>query len=156
MLSHRRALLQRALGTAAAVTLAATATFVAPASADHGAEEHAQECRDTPKYPGSPNPWLKVVAEDNTFDADCLEAPAGRKFRIYLENRDGDPHNISIYSADPSKDKKAEQLYKGKPVKGPGQEEYALDEMPPGEYVFRCDKVDAMSGTLVIPEPKKK
>ena len=155
MLSHRRALLLRALGTAAAVTLAATATFVAPASADH-AKEHAQECRDTPKYPGSPNPWLKIVAEDNAFDADCLQAPAGRKFRIYLENRDGDPHNISVYSADPSKDKKAEQLYKGKPVKGPGQEEYALDEMEPGEYFFKDDKTPGMTGTLVVPKPKKK
>jgi hypothetical protein len=155
LLSHRRALLSRALGTAVAVTLAATATFVAPASADH-AKERAQDCRDTPEYPGSPNPWLKIVAEDNAFDADCLQAPANRKFRIYLENRDADPHNISIYSADPSTDKTAEQLYKGKPVKGPGQEEYALDEMAPGEYFFQDDKTPGMTGTLVVPEPKKK
>ena len=154
MLSHRRALLLRALGTATAVTLAATATFVAPAFADHG-KEHAQECRDTPKYPGSPNPWLKIVAEDNAFDAGCLQAPANRKFRIYLENRDSDTHNISIYSGDPSTDKNAEQLYKGKPVKGPGQEEYALDEMPPGEYFFKDDKTPGMTGTLSIPKPKK-
>jgi plastocyanin len=148
-------LLQRALGTAAAVTIATTAGFVAsPASADH-AGSHAEECRETPKYPGSPNPWLKVVAESNNFDADCLQAPANRKFRIYLENRDVDPHNLSIYSADPAKDKKAEQLYKGKAIKGPGQEEYALDQMEPGEYFFKCDKTPGMTGTLVIPKPKK-
>ena len=68
------------------------------------------------------------MAEDNEFDAECLRAPANRQFRIYLENRDADPHNLSIYSADPAKDEKAEQLYKGKAIKGPGQEEYALDE----------------------------
>ncbi len=156
MHSHRRALLSRALATAAAVTMAATASFIAPASADHGADHAEKECRGYPEYPGSPNPWIKVVAEDNTFDTDCLEAQANRKFRIYLENRDSAPHNISIYSGDPSKDEKAEPVYEGKPVKGPGQEEYALDGMPPGKYVFRCAKVDAMSGTLLIPEPKKK
>jgi len=152
--SHRRTLLQRALGTTAVVTLAATAAFVAPASADH-AKDHAPECRGYPKYPGSPNPFIKIVAEDNAFDADCLQAPANRKFRIYLENRDSDPHNISVYSGDPSKDKKAEQLYKGKAIKGPGQEEYALDEMPPGEYFFKDDKTPGMTGTLTIPKPKK-
>jgi hypothetical protein len=155
LLFHRTALFSRALGTAAAVTLAATATLAAPAFADH-AKGHAEECRDTPKYPGSPNPWLKIVAEDNAFDAGCLQAPANRKFRIYLENRDGDPHNLSIYSGDPSTDKNAEELYKGKAVKGPGQEEYALDEMEPGEYFFQDDKTPGMTGTLVIPEPKKK
>jgi hypothetical protein len=153
--SHRRALLQRALATAAVVSMAATAAFVAPASADHGADHATKECRGYPSYPGSPNPWIKIVAEDNRFDADCLEAPANRKFRIYLENRDSDPHNISIYSADPSKDKKAEQLYEGKAIKGPGQEEYAIDEMPPGEYFFQDDKTAGMSGTLSIPKPKK-
>jgi hypothetical protein len=155
LLPHRRALLQRALGTAAAVSVAATAAFVAPASADH-AKDHAVECRGYPRYPGSPNPWLKVVAEDNEFDADCLEGPANRKFRIYLENRDSDPHNVSIYTGDPSKDKKAEQVFKGKAVKGPGQEEYAIDELPPGEYLFKDDKTPGMTGTLVIPKDKKK
>jgi len=154
--SHRRTLLPRALATVAVATMACTATFVAPAYADHGAGHAKTECRGYPKYPGSPNPWIKVVAEDNTFDTDCLQAPANRKFRIYLENRDSDPHNISIYSADPKKDKKAEQLYKGKAVKGPGQEEYAIDEMPPGDYVFKDDKTDGMTGTLKIPDPKKK
>jgi cupredoxin-like protein len=152
---HRKVLLQRALATAAGATIAATAAFVAPASADHGADHAEKECRGYPKYPGSPNPWIKVVAEDNTFDTDCIQAPANRPFRIYLENRDADPHNISIYSADPKKDKKAEQLYKGKAVKGPGQEEYAIEAMEPGEYVFKDDKTDGMIGDLSIPKPKK-
>ena len=155
MHSHRRALVQRALATAAVVTMAATAAFAAPASADHGADHAEKECRGYPSYPGSPNPWIKIVAEDFKFDTDCLLGPANRPFRIYLENRDSDPHNISIYSADPKKDKKAQQLYKGKAVKGPGQEEYAIDPMEPGEYVFKDDKTDGMTGTLSIPKPKK-
>ena len=157
MRPHRRALLQRAFATTAVVTLAATAAFVAPASADHGADHAEKECRGYPKYPGSPNPWIKVVVEDNTFDTDCIEAPANRQFRIYLENKDPDPHNISIYSADPKKDKKAEVLYKGKAFKGPGQEEYLIEAMEPGEYFFTCDKTANMTGgTVSIPAPKKK
>lgn len=153
MHSHRRALLQRALATVAVALTASTTVLVEVASADH--PEHAEECRGYPKYPGSPNPFIKIVAEDNQFDAECLAPPADRKFRIYLENRDGDPHNLSIYSADPA-DGKAEQLYKGKPIKGPGQEEYAIDELPPGEYYFQDDKVPDMNGTIQIEKPKKK
>jgi hypothetical protein len=150
---HRRALVPRAVAAAAVVTMAATAAFVPPASADHAAG-HEEECRGYPSYPSSPNPWLKIVAEDNKFDADCLQAPANRKFRIYLQNNDADPHNISIYSADPG-DGKAEQLYKGRAVKGPGQEEYAIDELPPGKYYFQDDKVPDMNGKVQIDKPKK-
>lgn len=153
--SHPKSLLQRALITAGAVIVASTTAFVGTASADHPGHAGAEECRGFPTYYGSPNPWIKVVAEDNEFDTTCVKAPANRKFRIYLENRDSDPHNISIYSADPAKDKKAEQLYKGKAIKGPGQEEYAIDELPPGEYWFQDDKVAEMNGAIKIDKPKK-
>lgn len=151
---HRRALLRRALGTAAAVATAATAAFVAPASAAPAAG-HQEDCRGYPGYPGS-RPWIKVVAEDNAFDTDCVQAPPNRKFRIYLQNRDSEPHNLSIYSGDPSKDKAAERLYQGKAVKSAAQEEYTIDEMEPGEYFFKDDKTPGMTGTLMIPKAKKK
>ena len=149
--SHRRALLQRALVTAAAITMAATAVLVAPASADHPAHE-GTECR---KYAQVPNPFVKIVADDNTFDTNCLLAPAERDFRIYLRNNDSDPHNLSIYSKDPA-DGKAEQLYKGKAIKGPGQEEYAIEGLPSGTYYFQDDKVPDMNGTIEVEEKKKK
>ena len=147
---HRRALLQRALGTAAVITMAATAVVVAPASADHPA--HEEECR---KYAQVPNPFVKLVAEDNKFDTNCLLAPPERDFRIYLRNNDSDPHNVSIYSKDPA-DGKAEQLYKGKAIKGPGQEEYAIEGLPSGTYYFQDDKVPDMNGKLEVEEKKKK
>ena len=100
------------------------------------------------------HPFVKIVAEGNQFDADCLKAPADRSFRIYLKNNDPDPHNISIYSADPAKDKKAEQLFKGKAIKGPGQEEYAVDALPGGTYYFQDDKVSDMAGELQIAKKK--
>ena len=144
--SHRRASFQRALGTTAAITLAVTAVFVAPASADH------EGCR---KYAQVPNPFVKIVAEHNTFDTSCLVAPAERNFRIYLQNNDSDPHNLSIYSKDPA-DGKAKQFYKGKPVKGPGQEDYAIEGLPSGTYYFQDDKVPDMYGRIQVEEKKKK
>ena len=149
---HRRVLLSRALA-AAAVAAASTTAFVGVAFADHHGP--AAECRGYPDYPRVPNPYIKVVAEDNEFDTDCVAAPAERDFRIYLENRDAEAHNISIYSADPATDENAEQLYKGKSVKGPGQEEYAFNELPPGEYWFQDDKVPGMNGTLHVAAEKK-
>ena len=145
---HRRVLLQRALGTTAAILLAVTAVLVAPASADH-----EEGCR---KYAQVPNPFVKIVAEHNTFDTNCLQAPAERNSRNSLQNHDSDPHNLSIYSKDPA-DGKAEQLYKGKAVKGPQQqEEYAIEGLPSGTYYFQDDKVPDMYGKLQVEEKKKK
>ncbi len=149
MHSHR--LLHRALATVAVVSFGTSVAFVTPASA----HTEKDACRTFESYPGSPNPWIKVVAEDNAFDTNCIKAPANRNWRIYLQNNDSDPHNVSIWSADPAVDKKAEQLYKGKAVKGPGQEEYAIDAMAPGKYWFCDDKVKTMNGYIQIPEKKK-
>lgn len=145
--SHRRALLQRAVGAAAAITLTATVVLVTPASADH-----SDGCR---QYAQVPNPFVKIVAEHNTFDTNCLKAPPERDFRIYLQNNDSDPHNLSIYSKDPA-DGKAAQFYKGKAFKGPGQEDYAIEGLPSGTYYFQDDKVPDMNGKLQVEEKKKK
>ena len=145
--SHRRSSLQRALGTSAAITMAVTAVFVMPASADH-----SEGCR---KYAQVPKPFVKIVAEHNQFDTNCLTAPAERDFRIYLKNNDDDPHNLSIYSKDPA-DGKAKQLHKGKTVKGQLQEDYAIEGLPPGTYYFQDDKMPDMSGKLQVEEKKKK
>ena len=142
-------MLHRAIAVAALAATTGTTMFITagPASA-HGQER----CR---AYAPVAHPFVRLLADEGTFDTNCLTAPPNRSFRIYLKNDDADPHNVSIYSADPATDKKAEQLYKGKAIKGPGQEEYALDEMPPGEYFFRDDKTPGMTGDLVIPKPKK-
>ena len=145
-----RALYTRAFATAAAVVMASTISFVAPAGADHADHE---TCRS---YAQVPNPFVKIEAEDGKFDTNCLKAPADRGWRIYLMNHDEDPHNISIYSADPAVDKKAEQIYKGKSVKSRHQEEYAIEGLPPGKYFFQDDKVKGMNGAIEIADKKKK
>ena len=145
-----RALYTRAFATAAAVVMASTISFVAPAGADHADHE---TCRS---YAQVPNPFVKIEAEDNKFDTNCLRAPADRSWRIYLMNHDEDPHNISIYSADPAVDKKAEQIFTGKPVKSQHQEDYAIEGLPPGKYFFQDDKAKGMNGAIEIADKKKK
>ena len=145
-----RALYTRAFATAAAVVMASTISFVAPAGTDHADHE---TCRS---YAQVPNPFVKIEAEDGKFDTNCLKAPADRGWRIYLMNHDEDPHNISIYSSDPAVDKKAEQIYKGKPVKSRHQEEYAIEGLPPGKYFFQDDKAKGMNGAIEIADKKKK
>ena len=136
MESHRRFLLRRAVAAAAvaatlgAVALAGAAGAEAPGPA--GPASPAADDGGCRGYAPVAHPFVKVTAEDNKFDTDCLKAPPDRSFRIYLRNNDADPHNISIYATDPAKDKKAEQLFKGKAIKGPGQEEYAVDALPDG------------------------
>jgi hypothetical protein len=146
---YHRTVLTRALATTATVCSLGTAALVGAGPA--GARD-AEDCRG---YAPIAHPFVKVVAADDAFDTDCILAPADRSFRIYLRNNDGEvPHNISIYSADPDKDEAAEQLYKGKPVKAPGQEEYAVDALPSGRYYFRDDKVPAMHGEIQVPGKK--
>ena len=149
---NSRAVLQRAVVTAAAVTRASTISLVGagPAGADHAEDE---QCRS---YAQVPKPFVRIEAEDNQFDTNCLKAPADRDWRIYFMNRDSEAHNISIYTADPAVDKKAEQLYKGKSVKSQMQEEYAIEALPPGTYFFQDDKVKGMNGVIEIAEKKKK
>jgi hypothetical protein len=147
--SHRRALLRRALATAAVVAMAGTTILVGAGPA--GARKN--DCREYGEF--TTHPWVKITAQDNEFDADCLMAPTDRPFRIYLENRDRDTaHNLSIYSANPGKDKKATQLYKGSSVKGQTQEEYSVDPLPGGTYWFQDDKTTTMNGTVLVPKKK--
>lgn len=153
-MDSKRAMICRALGTAAAVTLAASTAFVgaAPAGADHPGHSDEDACRS---YAEVPNPFVKVEAKDDTFDTSCIKAPAGRDWRIYFMNQDGEAHNISIYSADPAVDKKAKQLYKGKAFKGPQQEEYAIKGLEAGKYFFQDDKVKGMNGVVEVAKAKK-
>lgn len=159
MQSPCRALVRRALAVAAAAVFASTAALAGAASADHPVNEHPRACR---MWAPHPHPFVKVAAQDDRFDTDCIEAPANRRFRIYLENHDRHEHNISIYTADPEKDDKAERIFEGQPVRGRGSRsgwpphtDYAIDALSPGEYFFRDDNVRGMHGRIHVPEPEE-
>jgi hypothetical protein len=142
--AHRKALLQRALTTAVVAVTASTAAFAGAASADHPTH---RECR---MWAPHPHPFVKIVAQDDTFDTDCIVAPGNRRFRIYLENRDREPHNLSIYTGDPSKDEGARKVFAGGEVGDRGRTDYAIGALEPGEYFFQDDNVPTMNGTVHV------
>ena len=146
--SHRRVLVHRAFATAVLAATAGTALFVGAGPASAHDEER---CR---AYAPVAHPFVKLLAEDGTFDTNCLTAPPNRSFRIYLKNDDADPHNVSIYTADPATDKKATPLYKGSAVKSRNQEEYAVDALAPGRYWFQDDKAKTMNGSIEVAAKK--
>lgn len=155
METQRRPWRRRAAATTAVLALVATTmlTGAGPAGAHETGAHGADSCRPYP--PVTAHPWVRIVAKDNAFDTDCFKAPPDRGFRIYLRNQDADtPHNISVYSADPSTDKDAKQLYKGEMVKAPNQTEYSVDALPAGQYWFQDDKTPDMNGVIEIDKKK--
>jgi plastocyanin len=94
---------------------------------------------------------LQLTAAGIAFDTDCLAAPAGKAFTITFDNQDaGTPHNVHIYSADPTQDPNAESLFAGDLVTGPDTATYQVSALPTGTYFFHCDVHPAqMTGAFV-------
>ena len=90
---------------------------------------------------------LTVAAKNNTFDHDCLAAPADTSFTIAFNNEDYDIHNVSIYD----KDNGDKALFKGEVIYGPKSITYSVPAQAEGTYEFRCDPhADSMIGTFVV------
>jgi plastocyanin len=91
---------------------------------------------------------LVIVAEDNSFDKDCMAVPPDQAFTIELDNEDlGIPHNVSLYdTADGDK-----TLYKGEIVYGPRKFTYSVPAQARGTYEFICDPhAEFMRGTFIV------
>jgi plastocyanin len=90
---------------------------------------------------------LTIAAKQNTFDKDCLAAPADKPFTIAFNNQDSDIHNVSIYD----KDHGNKTLFKGEVIYGPKTITYSVPAQAEGTYEFRCDPhADSMIGTFVV------
>ncbi len=91
---------------------------------------------------------LHVTALNVAFDTDCLAAPAGKPFKIVLDNQDaGVPHNVAIYTDSGA----ATSLFVGDLVTGPKSVTYKVGALDAGTYFFRCDvHPSTMSGTFVV------
>ena len=81
-----------------------------------------------------------------------LALPAGGQDTIHFTNNDaGTPHNIVIFTADPSTDPNAKQIFSGSAVTGPGSADYTFKAPPPGQYFFHCEfHPDTMKGTVTV------
>jgi plastocyanin len=107
-----------------------------------------------PPSGGAPAPSgpVDITAQNLAFDKTQLTLPAGGQDAIHFTNDDaGVPHNIVIFSADPSTDPNAKTLFTGEPVTGPGSTDYTFKAPPPGQYFFHCEfHPDTMKGTVTV------
>lgn len=100
---------------------------------------------------------LEIVAQKDTskpapspdsFDKDCLAAPAETRFTIRFDNRDAESHNVDILDHPGGT-----SLFTGKIIKGPKTVTYRVKPLPSGTYYFRCDVHPLrMNGTLLVGE----
>ena len=92
------------------------------------------------------------AAQGLAFEKDCLAAPAQTAFIIDFDNKDnGVPHNIHIFSEDPSANPGAQSLFMGDLVTGPSKTTYQVSALPAGTYFFHCDvHPTTMRGTFVV------
>ncbi|MGH2406548.1 MAG: cupredoxin domain-containing protein [Candidatus Limnocylindrales bacterium] len=94
----------------------------------------------TPEVPGG----VPLVASGTSFVQKSVEVHADQAFSIVFENRDGEPHNVSISAPDGRA-----QVFVGETITGPAAKVYAVPALPAGAYTFRCDVHPEMKGTLV-------
>jgi plastocyanin len=92
--------------------------------------------------PSAPPGGAVITAQGIAFDRTELALPAGRPFPLLLENRDGPPHNVTIY------DDLDAPLFVGDVFGGPGSRIYEVPALPSGTHKFRCDVHPEMSGTV--------
>jgi plastocyanin len=89
-----------------------------------------------------------VVAQSLAFDTDEITLPAGTPTPIIFQNRDADPHNLSIYRDQGYTDPVYEP---GDPFPGPDDEIYNVPPLEPGTLYFRCDvHPTTMEGRVVV------
>ena len=93
--------------------------------------------------PPAPSGGAVITAQGIAFDRQQLEVPAGRPFQLLFENREGAPHNVTIF------DDAGQPLFVGEIFGGPGSRTYDVPAIPAGAYRFRCDVHPDMAGTVV-------
>jgi plastocyanin len=93
--------------------------------------------------PPAPSGGAVITAQGIAFDRQQLEVPAGRAFQLLFENREGPPHNVTIY------DEAGQPLFVGEIFSGPGSRTYDVPAIPAGAYRFRCDVHPEMVGAVI-------
>ena len=94
---------------------------------------------------------LQIAAlPDNTFDKDCLVAPAEEDFEIAFDNQGGQ-HNIHVFES-----QGGGSIALTEPALGPYTEQLPVDPQEVGEYYFQCDiHPTTMFGTLAAVQGAK-
>lgn len=112
------------------------------------AEDSVPDPVPTPTpQPGEPV-TIELTAQNQRFDTDTLEVPAGSEVTIVFDNRDSDGHNFALYESSAA----TSPIFVGEIAMGPIQVEYHFTAPgSSGEYFFRCDPHPfTMMGTFVV------
>lgn len=87
----------------------------------------------------------RVLARDEAFIGGSVAVPAGTSFNLVFDNRDGEPHNITILGGATG----SAARFVGEVFSGPEARMYTVPALPAGSYEFRCDVHQDMTGTIV-------
>ena len=97
---------------------------------------------------GGGSPTATVTASGIAFDTSTIDLPADQPSTIHFVNEDNaTQHNIAIY---PSADDLANFLFRGEPITGSSETDYAVDPLKAGTYYFQCDIHPTMNGTVNV------
>jgi len=87
---------------------------------------------------------VTLTARNITFDTASLTAPAGKPFKLALDNEDTAPHNVAF------KDGAGKIVFQGEPFTGPKTTVYDVPAIPAGSYTFMCTVHPSMTGTATF------
>lgn len=80
---------------------------------------------------------LHLIAEENRWNTDKLEAPAAKTFELELDNRDQSPqefHNFAVLVGPNVEDR----IYQSPKSNGPIISTFVIPGLPAGTYIFSC------------------
>ncbi|MEW6155064.1 MAG: cupredoxin domain-containing protein [Actinomycetota bacterium] len=90
---------------------------------------------------------VTVVANNTSFQSDCLAAPADQAFTVSFENRDTVGHNIVFLESHSA----TEVMFRAEIFAGPGTRTFNAGPFRPGTYAFHCEvHPHQMSGAFVV------
>ena len=84
-----------------------------------------------------------VIAQGNAFSPATVTVPADKAFSLTLDNKDGAPHNVSIYT-----DSGASKSISAGEIVSSTTTTQQVPALAKGTYFFRCDVHHEMTGTI--------
>jgi len=87
---------------------------------------------------------VTLTAHNIAFDTTTLTAPAGKPFKLALNNQDTAPHDVAFT------DSSGKALWTGEPFQGPKTTVYDVPAIPAGSYTFLCTVHPTMTGTVTF------
>jgi plastocyanin len=108
-------------------------------------------CSGSSTTPGAASPStpagdaITITAKDLKFGQTEVTVPADEAFDLVLDNQEGIPHNVAIYTDESA----STTISVGEIFSGPAQKTQAVPAMAAGTYFFRCDVHPDMKGSIV-------